>query len=102
MRGIAQRAGVDPALVHHCFGTKDGPFRGAVSSRIDISALFESLAEETERTPTFTSLVSAQLVGVAILRHVLAVEPLASLSWEELMERLIPAIEVYFGRLPQA
>lgn len=173
MRGIAQRADVDPALIHHFFGNKDGLFREAVSSRIDMSAVFESrpekteegeeegeerkvreenrgkriartflshwedqstrpalvavyraglsdettaktfgnefeaafvsclgriASEETERTPTFTSLVSAQLVGLATLRYVLAVEPLASLDFEELMERLVPAIEVHFRR----
>ncbi|MFE2605750.1 TetR family transcriptional regulator [Streptomyces mirabilis] len=171
MRGIAQRAEVGPALIHHFFGNKDGLFREAVSSRIDMSALFESLpekteeerevrglsrgkriartflshwedestrpalvavyraslsdeataktfgnefdaafvsylgritSEETERTPTFMSLVSAHLVGLAILRYVLAVEPLASLEFEELMERLVPAIEVHFGRPAQA
>jgi AcrR family transcriptional regulator len=48
MRGIAQRADVDPALIHHFFGNKDGLFREAVSSRIDMSPLFESLPEKTE------------------------------------------------------
>ncbi|MFD8724233.1 helix-turn-helix domain-containing protein [Streptomyces sp. NPDC059629] len=39
MHGIAQRAELDPALIHHFFGNKDGLFREAVSSRIDLSAL---------------------------------------------------------------
>ncbi|MDH6629085.1 hypothetical protein M2271_006921 [Streptomyces sp. LBL] len=47
----------------------------------------------------FTSLVSAQLVGLALLRHVVAVEPLASLDFEELVERLAPAREIHLDRL---
>ncbi|WP_326815812.1 TetR family transcriptional regulator [Streptomyces sp. NBC_01318] len=167
MRGIAQRAQVDPALIHHFFNNKDGLFQDAVSSRIDMSTLFDSLMdekaevglknrgeriartflsfwedestrpalvavyrtslldeaaakafrdqieaafasylgrtapEETERTPAFTSLMSAQLAGLVMLRYVVAVEPLASLDFEDLMEWLVPAIEVHFDRLPQ-
>ncbi|MHC3468727.1 TetR/AcrR family transcriptional regulator [Streptomyces sp. 7R007] len=167
MRGIAQQAQVDPALIHHFFNNKDGLFQDAVSSRIDMSALFDSLTREeaeagmknrgewiartflsfwedeatrpalvavyrtslsdeataktfrdqieaafadclrrivpehTDGTPTFTSLVSAQLAGLVMLRYVLAVEPLASLDFEELMEWLAPAIEVHFDRLSQ-
>ncbi|MFH8738388.1 TetR/AcrR family transcriptional regulator [Streptomyces sp. NPDC017964] len=48
MREIAQRAEVDPALIHHFFGNKDGLFREAASCRVGISALFESLTEGTE------------------------------------------------------
>ncbi|WP_328919719.1 TetR family transcriptional regulator [Streptomyces sp. NBC_00208] len=167
MRGIAQRAQVDPALIHHFFNNKDGLFQDAVSSRIDMSTLFDSLMDEkaeaglknrgeriartflsfwedestrpalvavyrtslldeaaakafrdqieaafasclgrtapegTERTPAFTSLMSAQLAGLVMLRYVVAVEPLASLDFEDLMEWLVPAIEVHFDRLPQ-
>lgn len=35
IRQIAAGAGVDPALVHHYFGTKDGLFVAAVASEID-------------------------------------------------------------------
>ncbi|MGW9130075.1 TetR/AcrR family transcriptional regulator [Streptomyces sp. NPDC055681] len=167
MRGIAQRAQVDPALIHHFFINKDGLFQDAVSSRIDMSTLFDSLMdeeaeaglknrgeriartflsfwedestrpalvavyrtilldeaaakafrdqieaafasclgrtapEETEQTPAFASLMSAQLAGLVVLRYVLAVEPLASLDFEDLMEWLVPAIEVHFDRPPQ-
>ena len=167
MRGIAQRAQVDPALIHHFFNNKDGLFQDAVSSRIDMSTLFDPLMdeeaeaglknrgeriartflsfwedestrpalvavyrtslldeaaakafrdqieaafasclgrtapEETEQTPAFTSLMSAQLAGLVMLRYVLAVEPLASLDFEDLMEWLVPAVEVHFDRPPQ-
>ncbi|MGW0212285.1 TetR family transcriptional regulator [Streptomyces sp. NPDC003233] len=46
MRGIAQQAQVDPALIHYFFANKDGLFRDAVSSRIDLSALFDSLTDK--------------------------------------------------------
>lgn len=65
-----------------------------------VSYLGRITSQETKRTPTFTSLVSAHLAGLAILRYVLAVEPLASLEVEELMERLVPANEVHFAADP--
>ncbi|MBA2951801.1 TetR/AcrR family transcriptional regulator [Streptomyces himalayensis] len=46
MRGIAQQAQVDPALIHHFFNNKDGLFQDAVSSRIDMSTLFDSPTNE--------------------------------------------------------
>ncbi|WP_162467297.1 TetR/AcrR family transcriptional regulator [Streptomyces cavernae] len=66
-----------------------------------VSCLGRIAPEETARTPAFASLVSAHLAGIVMLRHVLAVEPLASLDFEELMEWLVPAVEAHFDRLPQ-
>ncbi|MFC7220670.1 TetR family transcriptional regulator [Streptomyces polyrhachis] len=43
MRAIAQQARVDPALIHHFFGNKEGAFQDAVASRLDTAALFDSL-----------------------------------------------------------
>ncbi|MFB6703370.1 hypothetical protein ACFCW6_01410 [Streptomyces sp. NPDC056333] len=45
--------------------------------------------------------MSAQLAGLVMLRHVLAMEPPASLDFEDLMEWRVPAVEVRFDRLPQ-
>lgn len=45
LREIALRAGVDPALIHYFFADKDALFRQAVSSRIDLSALFDDPAD---------------------------------------------------------
>jgi len=41
------------------------------------------------------SLVAAQLIGLAMLRHVLRVEPLAQASPEEIVTLMTPAIEQY-------
>ncbi|WNM31279.1 TetR family transcriptional regulator [Streptomyces sp. Li-HN-5-11] len=167
MRAIAREARVDPALIHHFFSNKEGVFQDAVSSRLDMSALFDSLSSEdvehvrknpgawlartflsfweddttrpalvavyrtglsdegtakvfrdrieeafaaclhrlvpehADRTPAFSSLVSAQLAGLVMLRYVLEVEPLASLDFEELMDWLAPSIEIHFERVAQ-
>jgi AcrR family transcriptional regulator len=43
LRGIARTAGVDPALVTHYFGSKDGLFEAAVDLPVDPVALVEGL-----------------------------------------------------------
>ncbi|WUD70840.1 TetR family transcriptional regulator [Streptomyces sp. NBC_00510] len=160
LRAIAGRADVDPAMIRYFFDGKDALFRDAVSSRIDLSTLFDgptaeeakaapmsrgermartflpvwedestrpalvavyrtgmsdgpiartlrdrvqaALAsclgriapEETERSPMFASLVSAQLTGLVMLRYVFPAEPLASLDVEELTKLLALAVDV--------
>jgi Tetracyclin repressor-like, C-terminal domain len=41
------------------------------------------------------SLVAAQLIGIATLRHVIRVEPLANASPDEIVTLVTPAIEQY-------
>lgn len=45
IRGIAASAGVDPALVHHYFGTKDRLFVAATQLPVDIRALLPRVLE---------------------------------------------------------
>lgn len=163
IRGVAAAAGVDPALVHHYFGTKEGLFRAALDLPIDPEALISSMTaggqqeipgrlvatflgvwESAESGPVMVSflrraiadpestamlrdfagatvlriaaakllsdldpslarpriaLVVSHLLGLVILRHVLCVEPLASLSSAQLGAAVTPAVERYlFGQ----
>jgi AcrR family transcriptional regulator len=145
IRGIAREAGVDPALVHHYFGTKDQLFAAALELPVDPTAVIagvvaqgqDGLGERLARTflgvwdgtpgqgpmlamlrsavsdPTAAgsmrdfltrvvleplaraagaeegaalraSLAASQLVGVAVARYVVRLEPLASASVDEL------------------
>ena len=43
------------------------------------------------------SLIAAQLIGIAMLRHVLRLPPLAKASPDEVVELVAPAIERYLG-----
>jgi AcrR family transcriptional regulator len=50
IRDIARRAGVDPALVHHYFGTKHELFTEAIELPLDLVAVVETLIQgERER-----------------------------------------------------
>lgn len=42
------------------------------------------------------SLVAAQLIGIAVLRHVVKVEPLAQATPDEIVSLVVPVIEGYF------
>ncbi|HEX8006713.1 MAG TPA: TetR family transcriptional regulator [Trebonia sp.] len=155
LRGIATEAQVDPALVIHYFGSKEGLFVAAAGlpaefpgllsgltalppgdfaqalvrtylgvvdsdpSRSAILALVRSaVSNETAATMLRefltsallrviagrvgredarlrASLVAAQLIGIAMLRHVLRVEPLARATHDEIAVLVVPAIEQY-------
>ena len=155
LRGIAADAQVDPALLIHYFGTKEGLFiaatglparlrdlfaeldgaspresaealvrgylqvvdsdqsrnailalvRSAVSNEKAAAMLREFLTAEllsviagwTEapNAPLRASLVAAQLVGIAMLRHVVRVEPVAKASPDEIVALVAPVIEQY-------
>lgn len=45
MRGVATAAGVDPALVHHYFGTKDGLFAAAMAFPLNPAEVVARLLE---------------------------------------------------------
>lgn len=160
LRSIASEAGVDPALVLHYFGSKEGLFVEATGMPSELPALFRRLAglEVRERLETLVrgyirfsdsddsrnamialvrsamssekaatmlrefmtaemlpvvaglpegssaapdirlraSLVAAQLIGIAMLRHVVKVDPLAHATPDEIVSLVVPVLESYF------
>lgn len=155
IRGIARRADVDPALVHHYLGSKEQLFVAAMQLPFDPSAALPALLEGSldglgerlvrfflhvwddpvRRAPFLAVLGSAmtneqaavmlrefvsqallarlvsatgepidplrvqaavgQLIGVALMRHVVGIEPLASASGEDLVALLAPTVQAY-------
>ncbi|OKK02859.1 TetR family transcriptional regulator [Streptomyces sp. CB03234] len=155
VRGIAKAAGVDPALVHHYFGTKDEVFAAAIevsfepalilpaiigestegvgerlaryfigvwenpATRAPLLAIIRSaltheaaakvlrgfvLRRVLERVaddldvpnPKFRAeLAASQLIGIAILRYVVRVEPLASAHPDEIVAMVAPTLQRY-------
>ncbi|MEV8126732.1 TetR family transcriptional regulator [Streptomyces sp. NPDC085944] len=154
VRGIAKAAGVDPALVHHYFGTKeqvfgaaievafapamdapeaiaDGPLDGVgerltrfvfgvwenPATRTPLLAILRSAVNNEAAAAVFRRLIAAQLlrrvaaqlnspdaqlrvelavaqlVGCAMLRYVIKVEPLASADPEQLIAHLAPVVQ---------
>ena len=154
VRGIAAEAGVDPSLVLHYFGSKEGVFRAAVQFPVDpaeflpgllapgldglgerlvhffldtwdspagrpLLALIRSvvanesaaallrefvtreilgrLARElnVDHPQLRASLAASTLIGVAMLRYVIKLEPLASARSEDIAGWLGPAVQRY-------
>ncbi|AOW91287.1 TetR family transcriptional regulator [Streptomyces olivaceus] len=154
VRGIAKAAGVDPALVHHYFGTKEQVFAAAVevafapaleapgaiadgplagvgerltrfilgvwenpATRTPLLAILRSAVNNETAAAVFRRLIAdqvlhrvaaqldppdaelrvelaaAQLVGCAMLRYVVKVEPLASADAEQIVARLAPVVQ---------
>ena len=154
VRGIAKAAGVDPALVHHYFGTKeqifaaaievafapalnapeavaDGPLDGVgerltrfvfgvwenPTTRTPLLAILRSAVTNETAAGVFRGLLvsqlmrrvaaqldapdgelrvelaAAQLVGCAMMRYVIKLEPLASADMEQLIARVSPVVQ---------
>ncbi len=160
IRAVAASAGVDAALVHHYFGTKDELFLAALELPVDPRKLivpavagpidevaerflrvFLSVWDDPDVRPSLLavargimdptgqrlltegvlpvviepigaalgvddphrrmSLVASQVIGLILMRYVLAVEPLASMSQEQLIAIYAPTIQRYLtGDLP--
>jgi AcrR family transcriptional regulator len=159
MRQVARDAGVDPALVHHYFGTKSDLFVAAVEYPVNpaevvaalVAADRDELGEQLLRlflarweegtTPLFAllrsageheaaatmlrefiareivgrlsrelgvdrpalraSLCGSQVVGLAFVRHVLRLEPLASADADTVVAWVAPTLQRYLtGPLP--
>jgi AcrR family transcriptional regulator len=155
IRGVAELAGVDPALVHHYFGTKQDLFIAAVQLPINpVPQLMAVLADDPGRTgqrivevflsvwdhaaerspllalirsavgderaaamlrefiteeilgqlahrlgspdaPLRATLVGSQLIGLAMARYIIRVEPLASAPAAELAAAVGPTLQRY-------
>jgi AcrR family transcriptional regulator len=104
IRGVAASAGVDPALVHHYFGTKDDLFLAALEFPVDPRQVMARVAEGDpdtlgvrllERVLAVWEDPQARLPLLALVRSGLAGEPGRSLV-QSALERLI------FGALGQA
>ena len=160
IRAVASAAGVDAALVHHYFGTKDELFLAALELPVDprkligpvlagpleeaaerFLGIFLSVWDDPDLRPSLVAvargimdpagsrlmsegvlpvviepigaalgidnpqrrmpLVASQVIGLILMRYVLAVEPLASMSREELIAIYAPTIQRYLtGDLP--
>ncbi|MFG1708353.1 TetR family transcriptional regulator [Nonomuraea sp. M3C6] len=154
IRGVAREAGVDPALVMHFFGNKDGLFEAAIKGSMPVALMVEAveggeehLGERLSRryleiwedpvhgqrmaavlhaaaaTPaaadllkelmrrellgpiarrlsgdhaeTRALLAASQLLGVALLRYVLKVDPLASMPAHLVAAVVAPNLQRY-------
>ncbi|MGW0818887.1 TetR/AcrR family transcriptional regulator [Streptomyces viridiviolaceus] len=154
VRGIAKAAGVDSALVHHYFGTKEQVFEAAIevafapaldapaaieegpldgagerltrfvlgvwenpTTRAPLLAIVRSAVNNETAAAVFRRLIAsqllrhisarldlpdaelraelaaAQLVGCAMLRYVIKVEPLASVDVESIIARVAPVVQ---------
>jgi AcrR family transcriptional regulator len=160
IRAVAAAAGVDAALVHHYFGTKDELFLAALQLPVDPRALigpavagpveeaaerflgvFLSVWDDPEIRPSLLAvargimdpsanrllsegilpviiepvgvalgisdphlrmpLVASQVIGLILMRYVLAVEPLASMPRDRVIATYAPTIQRYLtGDLP--
>lgn len=88
IRGVASAAGVDPSLVHHYFGTKEGLFRAALEMPLDPESLIERIvAGGREQAPrrlveTFVAVWDSEESGpamISFLRRVIADQESAEL-----------------------
>ncbi len=155
-RAIAKEAGVDAALIHHYFGSKEGLFQAVLNAAIrpeQLEALVVSespedwgrqlvraadkvwtspaapalkavvrrvlvghegmlrefvtrsllnrflshiKAPETERRLR-ASLIGSQMSGLVIARHIIGIEPLASLSTDEVADLIGPVLQHYIA-----
>lgn len=156
IRAIAGAAGVDPALVHHYFGTKEKLFLASMNSPVDPAELIpqalagpreeagvrlvrvvlsvwdspagtaavalmrsamsnewtarlmrefvvtqvlrRAVAElgiDEKEAPTRAALVATQIAGLAVVRYVLKVEPVASAEADRLVAAVGPSVQRY-------
>jgi AcrR family transcriptional regulator len=156
VRAIASEAGVDPAMIHHYFGTKEDLFRESLSIPFDptteipkivaegpehaganlirmfvtiwdsplggaaaalirsamsnewttrllrefittqiLRKLTNELKLDPAEAPLRVSLVATQLAGLAMMRYIIKLEPLASLPIDDLVRAVGPNVQRY-------
>ncbi|GAB3742163.1 TetR family transcriptional regulator [Microlunatus parietis] len=161
LRSIAAEASVDPSLVVHYFGSKEGLFRAVIEWPFDPAVFLDQLAAAgldglgrrlaagflgmwesadtgprlqavfraavtdaavaalirefltamvverlvpvigRERAEQRIELALGMLLGLAVVRHILRVEPLAGLPVDELVDQVAPAVQQQLdGALP--
>jgi AcrR family transcriptional regulator len=161
IRGVATAAGVDPALVHHYFGSKDDLFLAALEIQVDpravvpavladgldgaaerllrlflsvwddpdtrlplVALVRSSLGEEgpgdllreamlrivfaplrevlpPDEGERRAQMVATQMLGLIVGRYLLRLEPLASMTGEEVVAWVAPTVQRYLdGPLP--
>ncbi len=106
MRGIAAVAGVDPALIPHYFGSKEGIFRAAVEFPIDpadfiprlLAPGIDGLGERLVVffVETWDSPAGASLLGLirSVVSSELAADLLRQYLTREVLGRLAAAIKI--------
>jgi AcrR family transcriptional regulator len=107
IRGIAARAGVDPALVHHYFGAKDKLFEEAISLPVAPEAFLPQLLATVEparvgelvtrRFLTVWEDTANRPVFMAMLRSVVGNEQAASLVRDRLGRQVFGPIAGVLG-----
>lgn len=156
VRAIAAEAGVDPAMIHHFFGTKEELFRETLQIPIDpaveipqiiaggpdeigirlvrtfvrlwdspvgttgaalirsamsndwtlrlmreflttqiLRRIIEAVPLDPAEAPMRVSLVASQLAGLAMMRYIIKLEPLASMPSDRVVELVGPTIQRY-------
>ena len=84
IRAGAAGAGVDPAPAQHYFGTKEGLFRARLGTPID--------PDELVAAATRVQLAASQLIGLLMIRTVVGMDPLASLTTAQLTGAGTPSV----------
>jgi AcrR family transcriptional regulator len=109
IRGIAREAGVDPALVHHYFDTKDGIFVEAMQLPMDPAVALpavlagprEEIGERLVRfVLTLTSDAQAREPVVALLRTAMANEQAVAMIREFLTQAVLGRVAEALGIPP--
>jgi len=106
IRAIAGDAGVDPALVHHYFGTKRDLFSASLELPFDPGAMVAELVTGP-RTDLGPRLVAAFLAGwdrpgaaspmIALLRSAMADEGAATMARQVLYDRILHPVATAIG-----